>query len=140
MRYQRRKRKPIGVPVISMGDIAFLLTIFFLVCSNFAKESGIRLQQPVSPDIDTVTETNISVLIDDQGRLYFQGREIPVDALQDSIQALIGGESDPEARKIMFKCDLDVDRSVFEPAIAAIVSAGGTVVAVGEQGDPRRNP
>ncbi len=139
MRYQRHRRASIGVPVISMGDIAFLLTIFFLVCSNFAKESGIRFTPPRSADIDEVSEASISVLVDTEGQVFLQGREIPVASLKDSLEAMLAGETDEENRRVMFKCDREIDRTVFEPVIAAIIGAGGIVVAVGDR-DPAGTP
>ena len=39
---QRKKRRSVTVPVASMGDIAFLLIIFFLVCSSILSNSEIR--------------------------------------------------------------------------------------------------
>ena len=54
---KRRRRRTIIVPVVSMGDIAFLLIIFFILCSNIAREAGIAVAPPVSADLDQVDES-----------------------------------------------------------------------------------
>jgi hypothetical protein len=57
-RSQRKKRKPIPVPVASMGDIAFLLIIFFLVCSEAIKDkSNLPVELPQSEHVATTKVT-----------------------------------------------------------------------------------
>ena len=69
MRRRRRKADPY-VPTTSMGDIAFLLIIFFMVCSNFAKEASQKLKPPKAADLQKIQESSISVSIDEQGLIY----------------------------------------------------------------------
>jgi len=45
-RKRKRQRRKIAVPVASMGDIAFLLIIFFMVVSNFFKTPKIDADMP----------------------------------------------------------------------------------------------
>jgi biopolymer transport protein ExbD len=117
-----------------MGDIAFLLTIFFILCSNFAKESHIRYTPPRSPDVDTVKESGVSVAVDVEGKIYLNGKKIEsAKDLETKIGPLLAGKVDTTARGVMFKCDLGVTREVFEPVLDAIVSAGGVIIAVGEK-------
>ena len=46
---RKRKKQAISVPTASMGDIAFLLIIFFMVCSKFSQDVAIKLKPPVAP-------------------------------------------------------------------------------------------
>jgi biopolymer transport protein ExbD len=117
-----------------MGDIAFLLTIFFLLCSNFAKEANLKFTPPRSPDVETIKETGLTVVVDVNGDIYFNGRPMPnADALQGAIEASLHGKTDPAAKNVLFKCDQNVDRTVFEPVLEAISQGGGVIVAVGEK-------
>jgi biopolymer transport protein ExbD len=121
-----------------MGDIAFLLIIFFIVCSNFAREVGIRIQPPRSADIDLVGEGRITVLIDEDGVIYLNGQKAgSPQAVEASVSELVEGKGTPKERMVVFKCDRDVDKAVFEPVLDAIARAGGTIVAVGEEGRQR---
>ena len=134
MKMPNRRIRPITVPITSMGDIAFLLIIFFMVCSDFVKESNVKWTKATAPDVHKIEKSRISVAIDKDGEIYLQGRRLPdPDALEAGVAALIQLRSSPDAKLIMFKCDRGVDKSVFEPVIGAIAEAGGTIVAVGEK-------
>ena len=39
------------IPIASMGDIAFLLIIFFMLTSNFIQEAHIRLTPASAADV-----------------------------------------------------------------------------------------
>jgi len=58
----------IPVPVASMGDIAFLLIIFFMVCSRFAKDPGVSIDPPTTVDVNKLDDYPIVVLIDRDSR------------------------------------------------------------------------
>jgi biopolymer transport protein ExbD len=132
----RRHRRPeMVVPTASMGDIAFLLTIFFMICSNMAKEGGINLKPPRAPESSVVNESRLSVAVDENGRIHVQGRPIADAAALEAVMAqVLEGKTTELGRTVMFKCDQNVDKSIFEPVIEAIVKSGGIIVAVGETG------
>jgi len=137
MKMAPRRRRDIAVPVVSMGDIAFLLTIFFLICSNFTKEAGIKLVPPKAPSVETIKESRISVAIDGEGAIFLQGQPVPdARSIEWGVAALMQDRTGPEARLVMFKCDHQVDKAVFEPVLDAIAKAGGTIVAVGDKSSP----
>ena len=81
----------IVLPVASMGDIAFLLIIFFMVCSRFAKDPGVDINAPTTLDVTKLDDYPIVVLIDKENNLFFQGepsqREQKVDSVFE-IEAL----------------------------------------------------
>ena len=72
---RRRRRIPVVVPVASMGDIAFLLIIFFMLTSNFMKNRAIELEDARSPDIDVLKKTQVTVTLDEDNFLRLQGEE-----------------------------------------------------------------
>jgi biopolymer transport protein ExbD len=133
MKMPRRRRPDIAVPTASMGDIAFLLTIFFMVCSNFAKEAGIKWTEPRAPQLRAIKESNVSVSIDAEGIIFLQGQPVPdAGSVEAGVTVLLQRRGDADERLVMFKCDRAVDKAVFEPVIAAIARAGGVMVAIGE--------
>lgn len=132
MKMPRRRRNNVTVPLTSMGDIAFLLLIFFILCSNFIKESNIKYESPKSSDVKGVKEGKVSVIIDSAGDVYLQGIKAPSADIADAVEALLAGREGDDARLVVLRCDKGVDKSVFEPVIDAIARAGGTIVAVGE--------
>ena len=139
MKRFRRKRMPAMIPTASMGDIAFLLTIFFMVCSNFAKEAGLKVTPAQSIYAETVQKGAVTVVIDEKQDVYVDGRRLSnADAAGGALAAIVGSRSTNETTRVMFKCDRKVDRKVFEPVMQAIAEAGGLIVAVGEKPPKRR--
>ncbi len=109
MKKTRRRGGDVSVPVASMGDIAFLLIIFFMVCSNFVKENSVQLEPPRAKDIENIKESPVSVAIDAESRIYLQGAEVSAAAdLEGGVAALIKDKVTAEGRTVIFKCDQGV--------------------------------
>ena len=134
MKMPPKRRREMMVPTASMGDIAFLLTIFFILTSNFAKEAGIKYNPAAARDVTTLKESRVSIVVDEKGQIFLQGKQVPdAKAIEWGVAALIQNAKAPEARQIMLKCDKNVDRSIFEPVLEAISKSGGIIVAIGEK-------
>ncbi len=134
-RRKKKKRKTIPIPVASMGDIAFLLIIFFLVCSESIKDnSSLPVKLPTS---ESVKKNKISVVayvvLDENGEIYFDNNR--VDSAKDvewGVRALLTKSVTDDQRHVQFKCDKSQPREVFQPVLQAIAEAGGIIEAVGE--------
>ncbi|NLB56636.1 MAG: biopolymer transporter ExbD, partial [Lentisphaerae bacterium] len=99
----RSRRQLPSVPVASMGDIAFLLIIFFMVCSNPMKEQHIDLQPPRAEDLVDVKEENVSVSISAQGQIFVQGLVVAdAEAAGWMVAALIADKV-ADGRTVMLK-------------------------------------
>ena len=77
---RRKKSLPI-IPTASMGDIAFLLIIFFMLASNFMKSANVKAEEPASPDVEQQEPALVSVIYDQEGKLWLQGVEIGMGEL-----------------------------------------------------------
>ena len=135
MKRRKKKRRTIPIPVASMGDIAFLLIIFFLVCSEASKDnSKLIIDPPVSEHVKKVTATVVArVDIDQNGRLYFDGA--PVEGpkvVEGGVRNAVMNTVTDDQRHVQFRCDKSQPREIFEPVLQAIASAGGIIEAVGE--------
>jgi biopolymer transport protein ExbD len=131
-----KRRRLIAIPCASMGDIAFLLIIFFVLCSRFAQE-GIKIQQPRSVDTEEMKEQKMNVTVDADGLIYYQGREMPnADAIEYRVREAIGTKTNMDSRTVMFRCDRRVMRAVFEPVLEAISRGGGVIAAIGDEAEP----
>ncbi|MBM4040944.1 MAG: biopolymer transporter ExbD [Planctomycetes bacterium] len=136
-----RRRPRIIIPVASMADIAFQLIIFFMICSNFAREAGIAVKPPAAPDLDRLRQSNTVVAIDGQGQIYVQGRRVPdARSAETELADLLRTARTPEARTVLFRCDRATRRELFEPVLDAITRAGGIVAAIGEREERRQRP
>lgn len=62
------------LPLASMGDIAFLLIIFFMLASNFMKTANADMEEPRSSDLEQQEAAKLSVTMDRNGDIWFEGR------------------------------------------------------------------
>jgi biopolymer transport protein ExbD len=132
---QRKKRRAVTVPIASMGDIAFLLIIFFLVCSEAAKDkTDLEVTLPTHEQVVKTKAVVIArVAIDKQSEIYFDGARVDsAEEIEFKLQPLLERTVSDEQRHVQFKCDSSLPKSVYEPVIKAIVTAGGILEAVGE--------
>ncbi len=68
----RQKKKIIpNIPTASMGDIAFLIIIFFMTTTVFTREKGIKMLLPEKSQQETKVkpENVVSILINPEGAL-----------------------------------------------------------------------
>jgi biopolymer transport protein ExbD len=136
MKKRRKKKNVINVPVASMGDIAFLLIIFFMVASHLSRERH-NLEQPRSLDAIKLKETQVTVTIDVSGNYFLQGRQVyHSDDIEAGVKILLENRETEQERTVIFKCDKNITRERFIPVIEAIVKGGGLVGAVGDKGVP----
>lgn len=77
---KRRDKGEVEIPSSSLADIAFLLLIFFLVCTTIDVDKGLRLVLP-PPDVtqEQIHKKNIlNVLINDAGDVLLDNEVVNV--------------------------------------------------------------
>ena len=122
------------VPTANLVDIAILLIIFYMACSNFVSKQAGTIRLPKAPGIDQLNEPLVLVTIDNEGVISVQGRTVAgASEVESIVTDLLRDKTTDDARHVMVRCDATVSRTVFEPVLNAIVSGGGIVVAVGEK-------
>jgi biopolymer transport protein ExbD len=137
MKLHKSRRVAPAVPLASMGDIAFLLTIFFILTSNFAKDDTRNIAPPSARELEELERQNVSVSIDSEGAMFFNGRPVASPAtIEAGVAGFLAGKQAAQDRLVVFRCDKGVDKKVFEPVLAAISKAGGVIAAVGDKAGP----
>ena len=140
---KRRKPRPfVDIPTASMGDVAFNLISFFLVCSTVANESGVRIELPKAAELANLGKPpSIVVTLDQQADIRIQGELVGIPDLERKLDLLLAQATNPQAKKIYFKCDRGLDRRRFEPVIETLAKTGATIVMSGERtgGKPPRS-
>ena len=76
MAIRRRKKPNLVLPLSSMGDIAFLLIIFFMLASNFMKTGNVDLQRPGAPTLEQQEPAKCSVMVDRDGVVWCDGAQV----------------------------------------------------------------
>ena len=130
-----RKTFDAAIPSTAMGDIAFLLLIFFVILARAVDDSHLQWQPAAVEEVEPTGAALASVVIDTDSRLFLNGREITADRLAEALKDLLG-ETPPGKRTVLLKVDREAKAKFFEPAIEAISSAGGDLVHVLEHEAP----
>ena len=133
-RRRRRRRLNVIVPVASMGDIAFLLIIFFVLCGNMTSDAGKKIEPPRDANLENQQVPSLSVSVAPDGEIRLQGHLMSSpDVLEARLRDAIAGKTDKQSRLVEFRCDKTVGRAVFLPVMKAISKAGASILAVGEK-------
>lgn len=131
MKLARKKRKlSIEIPVASMGDIAFLLIIFFMLTSNFMKESHVELEEAESADIETIKQTAISVAVDKDGVIWVQGTQSSVEQLQSSVETFMSSQN---TKQVMLTIDKNLKHEQYGKVLMELSKSGAEIALIGKE-------
>jgi len=112
-----------------MGDIAFLLLIFFVILARVQDDSHVRWQPAKAEELTPAGAAVASVAIDQDSLLYLNGKRVGSEQLAGSLQSLLG-DNPAGKRTILLKVHKEALAKDFEPAIEAISIAGGELVHI----------
>ena len=124
-----KKRTMPYVPVASMGDIAFLLIIFFMLTSNFMKQANIELEQPESPDVEDIEKAYVTVSLDQEGQLWVDGREQEPQVLAAELEVLL---RNIDEKRVHVKIDKAIGKEKFMPVLEALSEVGAKMYFIGD--------
>jgi len=130
MSIKRRARLELTVPTASMGDIAFLLIIFFLLTTSFAKEKQVKLKNPLSRDIYAMKEPPVFVSVDKNGAVWLQGRRCSVESLEEGVKTAVATRAQ---KLVKLRVDRAVRQEQYGPVFLALSRAGVEIALVGQQ-------
>ena len=131
----KKKRRQVLIPVASMGDIVFMLIIFFILASEFDKRKNLDLELTESGKVkEPEFPIAARVAMDKEGQMYFDGDLMDsVKSIEYAVKAkVLNAESDAQ-RRVEFQADKDLRKDQFEPVLKAIAEGGGIIEAVAKE-------
>ena len=131
MKIPRRPMKA-DVPSVAMGDIAFNLLIFFVILARAQDDSHLQWQAAEASNLQSSGQSKVSVLIDNQNKLYLNGHELGQLQLASEIEKLLG-DLPAGQRTVLLKVHKQATALYYEPVIESISEAGGDLVHVLQQ-------
>ena len=93
-----------GPDLTPLIDMVFLLLIFFLLTSFFARPS-IRVDLPQAAETDVAERQDVTITIEKQGRILLNGERVSVRRLEETLQWIY---SSTDAREAMIQSDREV--------------------------------
>ena len=129
-------RKPMtaSVPTFAMGDIAFLLLIFFVILARAQDDSHIQWQPAKLKEVEMAAAPLASVTIDTGFKTYLDGKETTPEELAAALASILG-DAPAGQRHVFLKVHREAKATHFEPVIAAIGEAGGDLIHILEPED-----
>ena len=129
----RRKKKPcLVLPLSSMGDIAFLLIIFFMLASNFMKTGNVDLEKPGAPGLEKQEAAKCSVMMDKDAVIWYEGAQVDAREVTDRLKELVENDHDFAVHVTIHKGLAHKD---FMPLVSAISESGAKMILTGEPED-----
>ena len=121
-----------SVPSMAMGDIAFLLLIFFVILAKAQDDSHLRWEPAAEEELEQAKNYKASVVIDVKNRTFLNGRPIAQAQLSGAIADLLA-DAEPGKRIVLLKVNKEATALQFEPVIEAVSKSGGEIHHVLEQ-------
>jgi len=120
------------IPTASMADIAFLLIIFFMTTTNFAREKGLKFVLPEKRDqpqeVKIKSENLLKISINDKGELFLNDEEARWENLEREVKFRL--EKNPNLI-ILIRTHRDAPYEYMIRAFDAVKAAGGKKVGLG---------
>jgi biopolymer transport protein ExbD len=104
----------VSIPTASMGDIAFLIMIFFMTSSMFAKEKGLKMVLPEKGQATKIKAENIlTVAVNPAGQVLVGDQIVSIPEVRDIIVKRLAENSDLAialrvSRKAPYRAMVDV--------------------------------
>jgi len=131
----RRRTYTCEVPAVAMGDIAFLLLIFFVILAKAQDDSHLRWDPATTDKLEEAGHPRASVTVDVDNKLYLNGQPIAIGQLEGRLSEILS-KATPDDRKVQLKIDREAMASRFEPIIEAASRAGAKIVHILEEEIP----
>ncbi len=129
---RRKKRMSLVVPTSSMGDIAFLLIIFFMLASTFMKSANVQLENPSSSAIESQASPLVEVIVDADGQIWMGGvHSTPAEV---GMACRLQAEELKES-PVHLKVDRNLLRKDYMTVIEAISEAGVKMILTGDKSE-----
>lgn len=129
---KKMNRRKVVIPIASMGDIVFMLIIFFILASEIDDNKNVELELAESSQVKELEHPVAArVAIDKEGKFFFNGDPIDsIKAIEYAVRAKVQNAEDDAQRRIEFQCDKNLRKDQFEPVLKAIAEGGGIIEAV----------
>jgi biopolymer transport protein ExbD len=127
VRFRRPSSLKVAIDIAPLVDVVFLLVIFFAVSTTFLESSGLKLDLPTSSaTVDRVAQ-ELTVSLDADGRLEFDGELVERGALADLLRDALAERAD---KVVVLRADSTVDHGDVVALMDVIRGAGAEALTV----------
>jgi biopolymer transport protein ExbD len=136
MKFQRSKQEEPTLGIAPLIDIVFLLLIFFMVTSHFDVASGVHIKLPqVSKVMFDRQDNKVTVLIDQSGQTYFEGKKVDMKALGERLRGLV---QEKNTVQLILQADKETKHGVVVETMDVAKTAGVHSIVISAQWKPQK--
>ncbi|RMF55367.1 MAG: biopolymer transporter ExbD [Calditrichaeota bacterium] len=131
MALRKRTKEEVEIPSASMADIAFLLLIFFLVCTTIDVDKGLDLVLPPldSEEVKIRKENITNLLINDLGQVLLDNEPVEVREISSKIREKL---QENENLIVSLKTTRGTKYEVYIKVLDQLKRAGATRISIAE--------
>ena len=118
-----------------MGDIAFLLIIFFMLASNFMKTGNVELEKPAAQDLEQQETAKASIMMDVDAKVWYEGQQVTVGEIESLLKPFAEDAKKAAEFQVHVSIHKDLLRKDYQPLIEAVSAAGVKLILTGERED-----
>ena len=135
MSFRRRSTTQASFDVSAFADVAFLLIIFFILTTTFAKTLGNTLDIPSgSADPANKQEKQLTInLASTEIRFGSDGAKVSMEGLREALAAQNLLARKPEQRIVILDSAADVPYERYFQVVMAVSDAGGVLALLEEE-------
>ena len=86
-RKQRASTEEAEIDMTPMLDVTFIMLIFFIVTTSFAKEIGIDVNRPTANNLLVVKQAMvIGIQLSENGEIHMEGRVVDIAAVRANVE------------------------------------------------------
>lgn len=87
MKLRELKKTKSYIPTASMGDIAFLIIIFFMTTSIFSREKGLKIVLPEKgSEVKIKAENILTIAVNPAGEILVKDKIVSIPELKDIVK------------------------------------------------------
>ncbi len=123
------REQPSGPPIdiAPLIDVVFILLLFFLVSSTFARDSGVEVTRPQATVSQSLEPSSMRISVTAAGDVYTEGVRVSINELRTKVGQFVARQTDGTVIVIP---DADASAGRLIEVMDAARLAGATDVAV----------
>lgn len=95
MTLRKRQQSKTYIPTASMGDIAFLIIIFFMTTSIFSREKGLKIVLPEKgSEVKIKSENILTIAVNPVGEVLIKDKIVTINELKDIVRSELATNPD----------------------------------------------
>jgi len=92
-------KKGVELNMAPLIDMVFILLIFFLVTTNFVRETGVDINRPTASTAVSKKKANILIAVTEDNRIFMDKREIDIRTVRPNVERALA--ENPEGAVII---------------------------------------